>query len=177
MKFTKFALIVAAATTATTAYAQNVTEIDSSTEVETDVDTDIEIEDSFDDNSENFVDSFDDNSENYNDSFDDNSERVFEDSFDDNSQRFNSRTEIASNSVFGDNAIVAETTLSNVVSGVDVNFGDVEDSANFDASLSNNGNAFRNYSGMNALNQNTGTGASQNASVNVAVANGGLDVQ
>ncbi|MEL7197962.1 MAG: hypothetical protein AAGL10_06575 [Pseudomonadota bacterium] len=180
MKLVKLTLIAAAATTATGAYAQNVTEIDASTEIETEVEIDnsTEIEDSFDDNSERvFNDSFDDNSDNYNDSFDDNSERVFEDSFDDNSQRFNSRTAIVSNGVFGDNAIVAETTLSNVVSGVDVNFGDIEDSASFNSSLRNNGNAFRNYSGMNALNQNTGTGASQNASVNVAVARGGVDVQ
>ena len=38
--------------------------------------------------------------------------------------------------------------------------------------LSNSGGAFQNYAGMQALNQNTGVGASQNASVSVAVSTG-----
>ena len=77
---------------------------------------------------------------------------------------------------FGDNAIVAETTLSNTVTGVDVNFGDLEDSADFDSRLSNYGNSFQNYSGMNALNQNTGTGAAQNASVTIAVSSANSEI-
>jgi hypothetical protein len=38
-----------------------------------------------------------------------------------------------------------------------------------DNSLRNDGNAFQNFAGMQALNQNTGVGASQNASTSVAV--------
>ena len=71
---------------------------------------------------------------------------------------------------------MAESTLSNVVTGVDVDFGDVTNSAGFDASLSNSDNAFRNYAGINALNQNTGVGASQNATVTIAASNASLDV-
>ena len=159
MKLTKFAVLAALAST-TAAHAQDNDVVDA------DVDASTEIVDSFDDNTDNFVDSFDDNSE-----------RVFEDSFDDNSQVFTSNVKFkGGTTTFGDSAIVAETTLSNVVTGVDVNFGDLEDSAQFNSSLSNSNKAFQNYAGMNALNQNTGTGASQNASVTIAVSSDGFDV-
>ncbi len=156
MKMIKLAA-VAALMASTSAYAQDNDVIDA------DVTTDV-------------VDSFDDNSDTIVDSFDDNSDRVFTDSFDDNSQDFSSGVGINPNSVFGDSAIVAETTLSNVITGVDVNFGDLEDSADYDSRLHNYGNAFQNYSGMNALNQNTGTGAAQNASVTIAVSSANSDV-
>ncbi|MEP3052054.1 MAG: hypothetical protein ABJP48_04850 [Erythrobacter sp.] len=196
MKFMRLAVVAALATTATGAYAQDAAAGDDAVVIEdsfadnsertfeVNVDDNSEsFENSFNDNSnsnvndnsEVFNDSFDDNSEVFNDSFDDNSE-VFNDSFDDNSQVFTSVVGIASSNVFGDNAIVAEATLSNVVTGVDVNFGDVEDSAQFANQLTNSDNAFRNYAGMNALNQNTGTGASQNASVTIAVASDNFDV-
>lgn len=158
MKLTKLA-VVAALVASTSAFAQDNDVIDADVDASTDV-----------------VDSFDDNSDTFVDSFDDNSDRVFEDSFDDNSQDFSSGVGINNNSTFGDNAIVAETTLSNVVTGVDVNYGDLQDSADFENRLSNYGNAFQNYSGMNALNQNTGTGASQNASVTIAVSSANSDV-
>ena len=159
MKIIQIALIAALAT-GTAAHAQDNDVLD--------VDTNVE-------ETTRIVDSFDDNSDNNTDSFNDNSERVFEDSFDDNSRNFSTGVGINSNSTFGDNAIVAETTLSNVVTGADVDFGDVEDTARFNTSLRNNGNAFRNYSGMNALNQNTGVGAAQNASVTIAVSGDGFD--
>lgn len=158
MKLIKLAA-VAALMASTSAYAQDKDVIDA------DVDA-----------SNDFVDSFDDNSDNFIDSFDDNSERVFNDSFDDNSQEFSSGVGISNNSTFGQYAIVAESTLSNVVTGVDVNFGDLEDSADFDSRLQNYGNSFQNYAGMNALNQNTGTGAAQNASVTIAVRSESFDV-
>ncbi len=143
------------------------------------------IEDSFDDNSDRtFNDSFDDNSDNnsfndnsdkvFNDSFDDN--RDYNDSFDNNSDNFDADVRFSGDRVFGDSALVAETQLSNVVTGVDVDFGDVEDEARFVNRLSNSDNAFQNYAGMNAMNQNTGVGASQNASVTVAVSTDNFDV-
>ena len=147
MKLTKFAVLAALAST-TAAHAQDNDVVDA------DVDASTEIVDSFDDNTDNFV-----------------------DSFDDNSQVFTSNVKFkGGTTTFGDSAIVAETTLSNVVTGVDVNFGDLEDSAQFNSSLSNSNKAFQNYAGMNALNQNTGTGASQNASVTIAVSSDGFDV-
>lgn len=184
MRLTKLAVLAAFATS-TAAYAQDNDVVDVDANSDTDVvdvddsfnDNTDTFNDSFDDNSDNFIDSFDDNSDNYNDSFDDNSETVIEDSFDDNSEVFTSNLTInAGNHTFGDSAIVAETTLSNVVTGVDVDFGDVSDSAGFDSSLANSGRSFQNYAGMNALNQNTGTGASQNASVTIAVSSDGFDV-
>ncbi|MCK0127363.1 hypothetical protein [Erythrobacter sp. F6033] len=134
------------------------------------------IQDSFDDNSDRvFNDSFDDNSEVYNDSFDDNSERVFNDSFDDLSDHYNGTVQTRKNSTFDDNAVVAEATLSNVVTGVDVSYGDIEDSAKYENRLVNSGNAFQNYSGINALNQNTGVAASQNANISIAVSGDGFN--
>jgi hypothetical protein len=164
----KTTLIVAAAalTASTTAYAQDLTNSDT-------VNLNPVIEDSFDDNRDYIEDSFDDNRD-FVDSFDDN--RDFVDSFDDNSDTNTATVRFGGANTFNANAIVAESTLSGVVTGVDVDFGDVSNSAGFDASLSNNGNAFRNYAGMNALNQNTGTGASQNATVTVAASNASLGV-
>ena len=171
MKLTKLA-VVAALVTSTSAFAQDNDVIDADINASTDndvIDADV-------DASTDVVDSFDDNSENFVDSFDDNSDREFVDSFDDNSQDFSSGVGINNTSAFGDNAIVAETTLSNTVTGVDVNFGDLEDSADFDSRLNNYGNSFQNYSGMNALNQNTGTGAAQNASVTIAVSSANSEI-
>lgn len=161
MKLTKLAVLAAFATS-TAAYAQDNDVVDVDQTNDPDV---VDIDDSLNDNSDNIIDSFDDNTDNFNDSFDD------------NSQVFTSNVGVnGGGNTFDDNAIVAETTLSNVVTGVDVNFGDVEDTGAFDSSLTNAGNAFRDYAGMNALNQNTGTGASQNASVTIAVSSDGFDV-
>ncbi len=162
MKLTKLAVLAAFAAS-TSAYAQDNDVVDVDQTNDPDV---VDVDDSFNDNIDNIVDSFDDNSE-----------RVFEDSFDDNSEVFTSNLSLnGGNNVFNSSAIVAETTLSNVVTGVDVDFGDVEDTAGFDSSLTNQAHAFRDYAGMNALNQNTGTGASQNASVTIAVSSDGFDV-
>ena len=77
--------------------------------------------------------------------------------------------------VFGDGALVASSTLSGYVTGVSVTYGGSEgDSPAADNRLSNSGSAFQNFAGMQALNQNTGVGASQNASVSVAVSAGDI---
>ncbi len=122
------------------------------------------VEDSFDDNRDYEI----------NDSFDDNRDYVIEDSFDDNSD--NIAQGVGSNKayVFNNSAIVAETALSNVVTGVDVDYDDITDTARIVNRLNNSGHAFRNYAGNNALNQNTGIGASQNASVTIAVSGDGF---
>jgi hypothetical protein len=80
----------------------------------------------------------------------------------------------ASNSnMFGNGALVASATLSSYVIGVSVTFeGSRDTGAGTDNSLSNSGGAFQNFAGMQALNQNTGVGASQSASVSVAVTTG-----
>ncbi len=191
----KTKLFVAAAllATSTSAFAQDADGVDIDvTNIDvTDVDvTDVDVSDrtvatdSFDDNRDfnshndnsdhQFNDSFDDNSDN--NSNNDNSDRTITDSFDDLSDNYTANLTFSDNYTFDDNAIVAETTLSNVVTGVDVSYGDVEDGASYANTLNNSGNAFRNYSGMNALNQNTGVGASQNASVTIAVSTDNFDV-
>ncbi|WP_432201674.1 hypothetical protein ACRAQ7_05890 [Erythrobacter sp. W53] len=111
------------------------------------------------------------------DSFDDNRDYVFEDSFDDNSDNINQG--VGSNKQFNFNgaAVVAESALSNVVTGVDVDYDDITDTARISNNLVNRGNSFRNYAGNNALNQNTGIGASQNASVTIAVSGDGFGGQ
>ena len=77
--------------------------------------------------------------------------------------------------VFGDGAVVASSTLSSYVTGVTVTFSGREgDGVNADNSLRNGGSAFQNFAGMQALNQNTGAGASQNASVSVAASTGDI---
>ncbi|MEM1195733.1 MAG: hypothetical protein AAGH57_06490 [Pseudomonadota bacterium] len=103
------------------------------------------------------------------DSFDDNRDYEFNDSFDDNSDNLGLSVGSDKQHIFNNSAIVAETTLSNVVTGIVVDFTDLSDSARVVNSLKNSGNAFRNYAGMNALNQNTGVGANQNAAVTIAV--------
>ena len=81
-----------------------------------------------------------------------------------------------SNSVFGDGAIVASSTLSSYVTGVSVTFnGSDGNGTTTDNSLTNGGSSFQNFAGMQALNQNTGAGASQNASVSVAASTGDLN--
>jgi hypothetical protein len=139
------------------------------------------VKDSLNDNSDrDFQDSFDDNrdydSHNDNSTTNDNSSDTITDSFDDLSDNYTTELSIENESVFDDNAIVAEATLSNVVTGVDVDFGDIEDSARLSNHLVNTGNSFQNYAGMNALNQNTGAGAAQNASVTIAVSGTELGV-
>ncbi|MGJ3626990.1 hypothetical protein AB5I41_08905 [Sphingomonas sp. MMS24-JH45] len=76
--------------------------------------------------------------------------------------------------VFGDGALVASSTLSSYVTGVTVTFsGRESDGTTADNSLRVvAGGAFQNFAGMQALNQNTGAGASQNASVSVAASTG-----
>ena len=74
--------------------------------------------------------------------------------------------------MFGNRALVASSTLSSYVSGVTVSYDVAKKSGTIDNSLHNQGNAFQNYAGVQALNQNTGVGASQNASVNLAVRTG-----
>ena len=88
-----------------------------------------------------------------------------------------SRTAVASaDSVFGDNAIVASGSLSSYVTGVSVSFDARRGSAPAaDNSLRTGGSSFQNFAGMQALNQNTGVGASQNASVSVAVSTGDVN--
>lgn len=193
----KFAMFTAAAMlmSGTAAIAQDADGVDvdvTNIDVDvTDVDvTDVDVvdrngaQDSFDDNRDynshndnsdrQFNDSFDDNSDN--DSNNDNSNRTFNDSFDDLSDNYELNVQFSSESVFDDSAIVAETTLSNVVTGVDVDFGDMEDGSSVNNRLTNTGNSFQNYAGMNALNQNTGAAASQNASVTIAVSGTELGV-
>ena len=120
-------------------------------------------------------DSFDDNRDYENtDSFNDNSADTFNDSFDDNSDNISFGIGKDENVGFGDGALVAETALSNVVTGVVVDYDDVAEGAVINNRLVNRGNAFRNSAGMNALNQNTGVGASQNAAVTIAVSGDGF---
>lgn len=152
MKYATLAAVAALAT-GTSAFAQNV---DAAAVEGADS---VVIEDSFDDNRDYVIE----------DSFDDNRDYVFEDSFDDNSDNINQGVGSNNNNLFNGSAIVAESALSNVVTGVDVDYGDMADTARVVNRLSNSGNAFRNYAGNNALNQNTGVGASQNASVTIAV--------
>ncbi len=170
----KTAMIAAVAvlSASTSAFAQDATSSNTDVDVDNDVvvvDTDVTVvEDSFDNNTDNSNDSFNDNSNReFNDSFDDN--RDYVDSFDDNSD--NIAQGVGSNKTYNFNgaAIVADTALSNVVTGVDVDYGDLQDTARLSNNLVNRGSSFRNYAGNNALNQNTGVGASQNASVTIAV--------
>jgi hypothetical protein len=189
----KTAMIAVAATllTSTPVFAQDNDGADvdvTNTNVEvTDVDvTDTTVvQDSLNDNSDrDFQDSFDDNRDydSHNDNStnnvntNDNSSDTITDSFDDLSDNYSANVTFANESVFDDSAIVAEATLSNVVTGVDVDYGSVEDSARLNNQLTNRGNAFQNYAGMNAMNQNTGAGAAQNASVTIAVSTDNLDV-
>lgn len=74
-----------------------------------------------------------------------------------------------SSGVFGDGALVASSTLSSYVTGVRASFTGARGGAAADNGLTVRGNSFQNFSGLQALNQNTGVGASQNAAVNVAV--------
>lgn len=141
------------------------------------------VKDSLNDNSDrDFQDSFDDNRDydSHNDNSvsntNENSSDTITDSFDDLSDNYSANVTFANESVFDDSAIVAEATLSNVVTGVDVDYGSVEDSSRVNQSLVNKDNSFQNYAGLNALNQNTGVGAAQNASVTIAVSTDNLDV-
>ncbi len=188
MKTKYFAAAVLLATS-TSAFAQDNDGVDvDTTNVDVDV-TDVDVNDadktvvrdSMNNNSErDFQDSFDDNrdydSHNDNSVTNDNSSDTITDSFDDLSDNYSAEVSFANESVFDDSAIVAEATLSNVVTGVDVDYGSVEDSARMNIQLVNRGNSFQNYAGMNALNQNTGAGAAQNASVTIAVSGTELGV-
>ena len=80
----------------------------------------------------------------------------------------------ATSNMFGDGALVATATLSSYVTGVTVTYDQARGSEGSqpDNSLTNSGGAFQNFAGMQALNQNTGIGASQNANVSVAVSTG-----
>ncbi len=86
----------------------------------------------------------------------------------DNSQRMGAAS---SHGAFGDRATVASSNLASYVTGVTVTYGGGETttSPTVDNSLTNDNGAFSNFSGMQALNQNTGAAATQNASTNVAV--------
>ena len=76
----------------------------------------------------------------------------------------------ATANVFGDGALVASSNLASYVTGSTVTFRGADgEGAAADNSLTVSGSAFQNFAGMQALNQNTGVGASQNASVNVTV--------
>jgi len=70
--------------------------------------------------------------------------------------------------------MVASSTLSGYVTGVTVTYEAAEGGTTADNRLVNNGNAFQNFAGIQAQNQNTGTGASQNASVSMAVSTGDI---
>jgi hypothetical protein len=120
--------------------------------------------DSNDDNSIDVADSGNDNSQSWVDSANDNSSDIaMSDSGNDNS--------VAGSTVFGANAVVATAALSSYTTGITVTYDQAAESggAQPDNSLSNSGSAFQNFAGMQALNQNTGIGASQNANVSVAV--------
>jgi hypothetical protein len=83
---------------------------------------------------------------------------------------------LAPTSTFGDGAMVASSTLSNYVSGVKVTFaGTAGESSTTNNSLTTGDTAFQNFAGMQALNVNTGAGASQNANVSVAVTAGDIN--
>ena len=70
---------------------------------------------------------------------------------------------------------MATSALSNYVSGVKVSFaGSAGQSSTTDHSLTTGDTAFQNFAGMQALNVNTGAGASQNANVSVAVTTGNI---
>lgn len=191
----KTAIIAVAATllTSTAAFAQDNggadVDVTNTNAGVTDVDvTDrTSVRDSQNDNSDrDFQDSFDDNRDfnshndnsvsNTNTNTNSNSSDTITDSFDDLSDNYSANVTFANESVFDDSAIVAEATLSNVVTGVDVDFGSLEDDARLNNHLVNTGNAFQNYAGLNALNQNTGAGAAQNASVTIAVSGTELGV-
>ena len=101
------------------------------------------------------------------------------DSYNDNSRVDNSDNSYLtgaakSSNMFGDSALVASATLSSYVTGVSVRYngsgGDTPSS--IENNISNDGSSFQNFAGMQALNQNTGVGASQNANVSVAVSTG-----
>lgn len=159
MKTALFVSLAALAST-TAAFAQE-TDVTTDTDVvDVDQKTKVKIEDSFDDNRDYTI---------VEDSFDDNRDYEFNDSFDDNSDNLGLSVGSDKQHIFNNSAIVAETTLSNVVTGIVVDFTDLSDSASVVNSLENSGNSFRNYAGMNALNQNTGVGANQNAAVTIAV--------
>jgi hypothetical protein len=180
---TKYLAAAVLLATGTSAFAQDNDGVDvDTTNVDVDV-TDVDVNDadktvvrdSNNDNSDRaFKDSFDDNRDF--DSHNDNSSDTITDSFDDLSDNYSAEVSFANESVFDDSAIVAEATLSNVVTGVDVDYGSVEDSARMNIQLVNRDSSFQNYAGMNALNQNTGAGAAQNASVTIAVSGTELGV-
>src|SRR5690606_16229580 len=73
---------------------------------------------------------------------------------------------------FGDGAQVATSTLASHVTGVTVNNATALGATTADNRLTNSGNSFQNLAGLQALNQNTGTGASQNASVTTSDSTG-----
>ena len=119
-------------------------------------------------NDKSTTDSYNDNSDNSTQNF----ELAIADSGNDNS------THVWSGGMlFGDGAMVATATLSGYVTGVSVHYDNRDgngDGAMPDNSLSNDGAAFQNFAGMQALNQNTGASASQNANVSVAVSTGNV---
>ncbi|MBB3928944.1 hypothetical protein GGR43_004695 [Sphingobium jiangsuense] len=72
---------------------------------------------------------------------------------------------------------MSSSTLASYVSGVSVGYDGAPGGggASVDNSLSNNGAAFQNFAGIQALNQNTGVGASQNAAVTLSVSTGDVN--
>jgi len=80
-----------------------------------------------------------------------------------------------SGTTFGASAAVATSTLSNSVTGITVNYDRGSGSTSTpaaDNSLTTGSNSFQNFAGVQALNQNTGVGASQNASVSIGLSAG-----
>lgn len=141
------------------------------------------------DNSTNIADSGNDSSDhslNIADSGNDSSDHSAHDSWNDNrdnstnvadsgnSYSSNDMTYAGTSNMFGDGAMVASATLSSYVSGVSVTYAAARGATTADNRLINRGNAFQNFAGIQALNQNTGTGASQNASVSLAVSTGDI---
>ncbi len=122
------------------------------------------------------ADSLNDNSDNSDRS--DNSLKVdIADSFNDNSDN-STKVDIAhtgntaqasTTNLFGDGAQVATSTLASYVTGVTVDYRSRNAGTRVENNLTNQGNSFQNFAGMQALNQNTGVGSSQNAAVSVAV--------
>lgn len=127
------------------------------------------------DNSTNIADSGNDGSDHsVHDSWNDNSDNSTNVADSGNSYSSNDMTYAGTSNMFGDGAMVASATLSSYVSGVSVTYAAAKGATTADNRLINRGNAFQNFAGIQALNQNTGTGASQNASVSLAVSTGDI---
>ena len=123
------------------------------------------------DNSTNIADSSDHSAH---DSWNDNRDNSTNVADSGNSYSSNDMTYAGTSNMFGNGAMVASATLSSYVSGVSVTYAAAEGATTADNRLINRGNAFQNFAGIQALNQNTGTGASQNASVSLAVSTGDI---